>query len=151
MKIFRIILLSCIFSILLVDASRAEELTALKFKTEDHIVLSPVWPYYFRVLQGLNSDRLDTLSLSKRNFHEVNPLLGRHPTDATINGWFAMRALLFAPPLLEKINFPEWAILSLLDTSAFMSEWITDLNDRAFRKEITFSSLPIGAKLSFIF
>lgn len=147
----RIILLSCIFSILMVTVSRAEELTALKFKTEDHIVLSPAWPSYFRVLQGLNSDRLDTLSLSNRNYREVNPLLGKHPMDATINGWFAIRALLYAPPILEKLDLPEWAILSLLDTSAFMSEWITDLNDRAFRKEINFSSLPIGAKLSFIF
>lgn len=151
MRIHRIILLSCIFSIFLATVSRAEEFAVLKFKTEDHVVLSPAWPYYFKVLQGLNSDRLDTLSLSSRNYYEVNPILGKHPTDATINGWFALRALLYAPPFLEKLDLPEWAILSLLDTSAFMSDWITDLNDRAFRREINFTSLPVGAKLVFIF
>ena len=143
MKPFWIILL-----LALSFPAQAADLSYFELRTMPNHEIPAYWVNYARALAPLNEDRLNTLSLKERGFKEINPLLGRQPSDLRINAWFALHALLISPVVLEQLNIPDWMILSIIDTSHFHSVWITDLNQRAFSQEIHFKHLPVGFVIS---
>ena len=95
---------------------------------------------YVSLLAPLMRDRTQTLQLDSRGFSENNSLLGRHPSNTKINGYF----LAYALSLLASFHLPEPFASSLLDTIRYQEEIVTSENERLFNREAVVTSAPIA-------
>ncbi|NKE69898.1 hypothetical protein [Candidatus Manganitrophus noduliformans] len=121
----------------------------IEFRTEEEQNFPGYYTNYFSMLKTLNRDRLQTLSLERRGFEEINPALGPNPSKEKINTFFALRAAVLSPAYLGLMEAPDWVKSSVADSAKMMGEMVTDQNARLFRGEKINARLPIAAKFTY--
>lgn len=102
---------------------------------------------YLSLLPPLLKDRSQTLQLERRGFEENNPLLGRRPSQAKINGYF----FVFALSLFAASYLPEPYASSLLDTVRFQEEIVAGENERLFNREVSVDAAPIAFMFTILY
>lgn len=102
---------------------------------------------YFSLLPPLMKDRSQTLQLGNRGFEENNPLLGRRPSGARINGYFFVYAL----SLLAAYHLPEPLASSILDSVRFQEEIVVYENERLFDRKVSVDSAPIAFMFTILY
>ncbi|TAK10196.1 MAG: hypothetical protein EPO39_00620 [Candidatus Manganitrophaceae bacterium] len=102
---------------------------------------------YLSLLPPLMKDRSQTLQLGNRGFEENNPLLGRRPSGARINGYFFVYAL----SLLAAYHLPEPLASSILDSVRFQEEIVVYENERLFDRKVSVDSAPIAFMFTILY
>jgi len=102
---------------------------------------------YLSLLPPLLKDRSQTLQLERRGFEENNPLLGRRPSQAKINGYF----FTFALSLIAAAYLPEPFASSVLDSVRFQEEIVSYENERLFKREARVDAAPIAFMFTIIY
>jgi hypothetical protein len=102
---------------------------------------------YISLLAPLMKDRSQTLRLDDHGFSENNPLLGRRPSNAKINSYFAI----FALSSLATFNLPEPFASSILDSIRYQEEIVTYENERLFSRKAAADAAPIALMFTVIF
>jgi hypothetical protein len=102
---------------------------------------------YLLILPSLLKDRSQTLQLERHGFEENNPLLGRRPSTAKINGYFLMYAL----SLFAAFHLPEPFASSLLDSVRFQEEIVAYENERLFDREVRVDAAPIAFMFTILY
>lgn len=94
-----------------------------------------VLPYMFKDWQQTREIK------NHPNMYEMNPALGKHPSDAKIDGYFALSTILLFR-LVAKLSEP-WAS-SVADSIAYTERLVTEQNQDVYSKKQTGKSIPFG-------